>query len=86
VKSKVRIKVRRRKSGAVLVKGTVRPRVPGRVLLLRTTSPTPSATKRIRKGRFTFRFKHLRRGSYQAVFIPFKGRAERATSNKGAIR
>jgi hypothetical protein len=86
VKSKVRIKVRRLKGGTLQVRGTVRPKVPGRVLLLRTTSPTPTAAKRIRKGRFTFRFKHLRRGAYQAVFIPSKGRAERATSNRGVIR
>ena len=86
VKAKVRIKIRRLKGGGVLVRGTVRPKVLGRVMLLRTTSPTPSASKRIRKGRFTFRFKNLRRGTYQAVFIPSKGRAERGTSNRGVIR
>jgi hypothetical protein len=86
VKSRVRIKVRRLKGGGVIVRGTVRPRVPGKVQLIRTTSYKPSASKRPRKGRFTFRFKHLKRGTYQAVFIPSKGRAERATSNKGAVR
>lgn len=84
--SKVRIKVRHLKSGGVLIRGKVRPKLPGRVLLLRTTSALPSARTKTRKGRFTFRFKHLRRGTYQAVFIPSKDRAERATSNKGAIR
>ena len=54
--------------------------------LLRTTSAVPAARTVARKGRFSFRFKNLRRGRYQAVFIPSKGRAERATSNKGVIR
>jgi hypothetical protein len=85
VKSRVRIKVRRR-GGRVVVRGTVRPKLPGRVLLLRTTSALPAARTKARNGRFTFRFKRLRRGRYQAVFIPSKGRAERATSNKGAVR
>jgi hypothetical protein len=86
VKSRVRIRIRRLKSGGFRIRGTVRPKVPGRVLLLRTTSPTPTARKRVRKGRFTFRFKKLRRGRYQAVFIPSKGRAERANSNRGVVR
>ncbi len=86
VVSKVRIKVRHLRGGGVLVRGKVRPKLPGRVLLLRTTSAIPSARTVARKGRFTFRFKHLRRGTYQAVFIPSKGRAERATSNRGVIR
>jgi hypothetical protein len=85
VKSRVRIKLQRRR-GRLVVRGTVRPKLPGRVLLLRTTSPLPVARTKARKGRFTFRFRRLRRGRYQAVFIPSKGRAERATSNKGAVR
>ncbi len=84
--SKVRIKVKRLRRGRVLIRGTVRPKLPGRVLLLRTTSAVPAARTVARKGRFSFRFKNLRRGRYQAVFIPSKGRAERATSNKGVIR
>ena len=86
VLSKVRIKVKRLRRGRVLIRGTVRPKLPGRVLLLRTTSAVPAARTVARKGRFSFRFKNLRRGRYQAVFIPSKGRAERATSNKGVIR
>ena len=85
VASKVRIKVRRR-GGRVIVRGTVRPKLPGRVLLLRTTSALPSARTKARKGRFTFRLSKPRRGLYQAVFIPSKGRAERSTSNRGAVR
>jgi hypothetical protein len=84
--SRTRIKVRRLRGGGVLVRGRVSPALPGRVLLLRTTEYRPSARTKTRKGRFTFRFKHLERGRYQAVFIPFKGRAERSTSNKGAVR
>jgi hypothetical protein len=86
VASKCRIKVRRRRGGGVIVRGTVRPKLPGRVLLLRTTSALPSARTKARKGRFTFHLRKPRRGLYQAVFIPSRGRAERSTSNKGAIR
>ena len=86
VVSRVRIKVRHLKGGVVLVRGKVRPKLPGRVLLLRTSAYRPTASTRPRKGRFTFRFRNPRRGRYQAVFIPSKDRAERATSNKGVIR
>ena len=86
MRSKTRIKVRRLRNGGVLVKGFVNPALPGRVLLLRTTAVKPSARTKTRKGRFSFRFKHLQRGRYQAVFIPSKGRAERSTSNKGVVK
>ena len=84
--SRTRITVRRPRKGGVLIKGRVTPALPGRVLLLKTTAFTPAAKTVARRGRFQFRFKHLQRGRYQAVFIPFKGRAERSTSNKGAVR
>jgi hypothetical protein len=84
--SRTRIKVRRLRGSGVLVRGRVSPALPGRVLLLRTTAYKPTARTRARKGRFSFRFKRLPRGRYQAVFIPSKGRAERSTSNKGAVR
>jgi hypothetical protein len=84
--SRTRITVRRLASGAARVRGRVTPALPGRVLWLRTTEYQPSARTVSTKGRFSFRFQHLRRGRYQAVFIPFKGRAERSTSNKGVVR
>jgi hypothetical protein len=84
--SKTRIIVRRLRGGGVLVRGRVNPALPGRVLLLRTDAVRPSARTSARKGRFRFRFNRLRPGRYQAVFIPSKGRAERSTSNKGAVR
>jgi hypothetical protein len=84
--SKTRITVQRMRDGGVLVRGRVSPRLPGRVLLLRATAVRPSARTTARKGRFRFRLKNPRRGRYQAVFIPSKGRAERSTSNKGVIR
>ncbi len=86
MRSKTRIKVRRLRNGGVLVKGLVNPALPGRVLLLRSSAVKPSARTTTRKGRFSFRFKQLQRGRYQAVFIPSKGRAERSTSNKGVVR
>jgi hypothetical protein len=86
MRSKTRIAIKRLRKGRVLVKGKVDPGLPGRVLLLRANAIKPIARTKTRKGRFSFRFKRLRRGSYQAVFVPFKGRAERSTSNKGVIR
>ena len=84
--SRVRIKVRRLSGGAVLVTGTVRPRLPGRVLLLKTTDARPTKTARARKGRFRIRLERPRKGRYQAVYIPSGRRAERSTSNRGVIR
>jgi hypothetical protein len=84
--SRTRITVRRLANGAVRVRGRVTPALPGRVLWLRTTDYQPSARTVSRKGRFSFRFQHLPRGRYQAVFIPLKGRAERSTSNKGVVK
>ena len=84
--SKVRIKVRRLKSGTVVVSGTTSPKLSGRILWLRSNAVRPSARTSARNGRFTLRFQHPRRGRYQAVFIPSGGRAERSTSNTGVIR
>ncbi len=84
--SKVRIKVKRRKDGSALVTGTVDPKLPGRVLWLRTNAVTPSARATARNGKFRLRLKYPRHGRYQAVFIPSGKRAERATSNTGVIR
>jgi hypothetical protein len=86
VKSTVRIRVRRTDRGAIRIIGRVRPALPGRVLLLRSDAVKPMAVRRPRDGRFTFRFNRLRRGRYQAVFIPSKRRALRSTSNTGVIR
>ena len=86
VTSRTRIKVRRLRSGGVLVSGRVSPALPGRVALLRTDEVRPSARTTTRKGRFSMRFKRLPRGRYQAVFVPSKGRAKRSVSNKGAVR
>ena len=84
--SKVRIKVRRLKSGTVVVSGTTSPKLSGRILWLRSNAVRPSARTSARNGRFTLRFQHPRRGRYQAVFIPSGDRAERSTSNTGVIR
>lgn len=86
VLSRVRIKLRRLRSGAVLVIGKVRPKLPGRVLLLRTRDARPTKTTRARKGRFRVRLARPRKGRYQAVYIPSGRRAERSTSNRGVIR
>ena len=85
-RSKVRIKVTRRRDGSALITGTVDPKLPGRVLWLRTNAVSPSARTTTRSGTFRLRIKHPRRGRYQAVVIPSGNRAERATSNTGVIR
>ncbi|HWM11471.1 MAG TPA: hypothetical protein VNO82_19090 [Solirubrobacteraceae bacterium] len=86
VGSKVRIKVRTLRDGDVEVVGRVWPALPGRALLLRSDAVSPRARARPRNGRFAFRFDHLRRGRYQVVFVPSRGRALRSTSNTGVVR
>jgi hypothetical protein len=86
VLSRVRIMIRRLAGGGVLVKGRVRPALPGRVLWLRSDAAKPSARTKARKGRFRLRLENPRRGRYQAVFIPSGKRAERSVSNTGVIR
>ena len=86
VRSTARITVRRLRSGATVVRGVTAPGLPGRVLLLRTDSATPSARADARGGRFSFHLPHAVPGRYQAVYIPSGGRAERSTSNTGVIR
>jgi hypothetical protein len=86
VRSKVRIRIRQAGGGAVVVRGRVRPDLPGRVLLLRANAVDPTARTAARHGRFRIRLGHPRPGRYQAVFIPSGQRAERSTSNAGVIR
>jgi hypothetical protein len=74
------------RDGDVRVTGTVQPRLPGRVLLLHRDAVSPRATRRPSNGRFTFRFERLRKGRWQVVFVPSRGRALRATSNTGVVR
>jgi hypothetical protein len=85
-RSRVRIKLKRAKGGSVTVTGTVDPKLPGKVLWLRTNAVKPSARATTRNGTFRLRLKHPRPGRYQAVVIPNGDRAERATSNTGVIR
>ena len=86
VKPVVRIRMRERAGGAVAVKGRIRPKLPGRVLLLRRGAVEPTATARTRGGRFTLRLRAPRTGRYQVVFIPSGERAARSISNTGVIR
>ncbi len=87
VVSTVRIAIQRVK-GAVVVRGRVAPRVPGRIALRRLVGAYPKviATAKVRDGRFRIRLSNARRGRYRAVFIPSNGRAERSTSNTGAVK
>ena len=86
VRSTVRLTLRRMAGGRTAAGGVVSPRLPGRVLLLRTNAVAPSATAVVRNGRFRFPVKRLARGPYQAVFIPSGNRAERSTSRTGVVR
>jgi hypothetical protein len=87
VRARVRITTVTRRSGRrVVVRGTVSPRLPGRVLLLPADDVRPVATARPATGRFTLRLRRPPRGRYQAVFLPSGERAERATSNTRTIR
>jgi hypothetical protein len=86
MRSRVRVKLRRLKSGAVVVSGTTSPKLGGRILWLRSNAVKASARTTARDGRFRLRLKQPRPGRYQAVFIPSGDRAERSTSNPGVIR
>jgi hypothetical protein len=82
MRSVVSITGRRLASGAARITGLAAPFLPGKLLLLRTDAARPSAVKNhFKGGTFTFRLPHLRKGRYQVVFVPAKGRAERSTSN-----
>lgn len=84
VESVVRIRLRERPSGAIRLVGSLRPALPGRLLLLGTEDVSPTATRASgKKRRFAFRFGagRLAPGRYQVVYIPARGRAERSTSN-----
>lgn len=85
VRSRTRIKVRR-SGGRVVVSGTTNPALPGTVMLVRDGDYRSTAHAKAHKGRFTFRLRSPRKGTYEAVYVPQKGRAERSTSNKGLIR
>lgn len=86
VRSKVRVQVRRTRSGGAIITGRVWPSLAGRVLWLRDGAARPTATTTVRESRFRLRFSRPTAGRYQAVFIPFGRRAERSTSNTGVIR
>ncbi|MEA2131817.1 MAG: hypothetical protein QOJ85_4708 [Solirubrobacteraceae bacterium] len=86
VHSTIRMTLRRLPNGKTVVSGLVSPRLPGRVLLLRTNAATPSATTRAGHGHFRFTARRFLRGRYEAVFIPYGDRAERSTSASGVIR
>lgn len=86
VRSLVAFTSRQLKDGRTLVSGTVRPALPGRVLLLRWDAITPSAKTSARGGRFRLLLRRPVPGRYQAVFIPSGARAERSTSKTGVIR
>lgn len=86
VRSTVRLTLRRLRGGRTAVSGSVRPRLPGRVLLLRADAVVPSARTTARGGRFRFAARRLARGRYQAVYIPTGNRAERSTSRTGVVR
>ena len=52
VRSTVTLELRRKGKRGAVVTGRVRPVLPGRVLLLRTTASKPSATTKAKNGRF----------------------------------
>ncbi len=86
VRSTARITRVLRRGRRVVVTGRVSPRLPGRVLLLRTDAVRPTRTVRARGGRFTVVVTSPKRGRYQVVFVPTGERAERSTSNTKSIR
>ena len=86
MRSTVSLELRRKGKHGGVVTGRVRPLLPGRVLLLRTTASKPSATTKAKNGRFRLELKRLRAGRYQAVYIPPGNRAVRSTSKTGVLK
>jgi hypothetical protein len=87
VKSRIKLKLRRTRSGRVRVSGRVRPKLPGRVLLLRRGGVRTLAKTRPRSnGRYRMPAKRLRKGRYQVVYIPSRSRALRSVSKPGVVR
>jgi hypothetical protein len=88
VVSKVRLRVGRLAGGFVRIDGTYAPGLPGKALLLGRFSARPKATRSIRNGHFSFRFRRSAapRDGLQVVVVPSRDRAERATSNTVTLR
>lgn len=88
VRSKVRLKLRTLRSGAVRIAGRIDPALPGRLLLLPNGEIEPTRKARAKGNRFAFRFGpgRLAPGGYQVVYIPEAGRAQRSTSNVVRVR
>ena len=68
--SKVRVKLRRLKSGTVVVSGTTSPKLGGRILWLRSNAVKASARTTARNGRFQLRLKHPARRSLPGRLHP----------------
>lgn len=87
VRSRVKIRLQRLRSGASRIFGRTDPGLPGRLLLLGVNDVAPAKTARTAGGRFAMRLPAgLDRGGYQVVYVPAKGRAERSTSNTVRVR
>ncbi len=86
VRSTVHVYSVRRKNGVTRIVGVVRPALPGRLLLIRTTEYRPSLTLKTSRRSFTFRVRYPRRGRYEVIFIPSGNRAERTTSHAFTIK
>jgi hypothetical protein len=88
VRSRTKVRARALPSGATLISGRIDPALPGRLLLLAANEVRPSAVCAAHGKRFRFRLRPgtLAPSSYQVVYIPRKGRAERSTSNTVRVR
>jgi hypothetical protein len=85
--TRVRIRVQRSRSGAITIRGTYSPSLPGRAVLLPQFSATPTLTRKVTGGRFSLHLArhHLPHGRVQVVYVPSASRAERSTSNSVSI-
>lgn len=87
VRSRLKIRLQRLRSGAARILGRTDPALPGRLLLLGVDDVAPRKTVRIGGGRFALRLPSgIDPGGYQVVYVPAKGRAERSTSNTVRVR
>ena len=87
VRSTIRATIVRVGSGA-RVTVRIAPALPGRLLLLAVDALVPTATATLKAGAptATFTARSAAAGNYQVVFVPARGRAERATSNTVVVR
>ncbi|HXV33757.1 MAG TPA: hypothetical protein VD769_07085 [Gaiellaceae bacterium] len=86
VRSTVTIRAVRLRNGKTRIQGVARPKLPGRIQLIKTTAFVPAASKTIAGGSFRFTARKLKPGRWQVIYTPRAGRAVRSISPAVRVR